>query len=100
MLNDLKIESFMVEKHSSAVGKSLGVLQLRTESGTTVIAVNRGDTIFDSPAPDMPLQQGDVVYLLGSLEQVRDAIYILETGTKPSVDAVIRRSGMHHRPDR
>ncbi|MBK8207504.1 MAG: cation:proton antiporter [Planctomycetes bacterium] len=84
MLKDLKIETFLVEPESSAAAKSLRDLNLRKVTGATVIAVSRGPQVMDNPAPTMPLQPGDMVYLLGSLEQVRDAICLLDTGDTPA----------------
>ncbi|MCC7509556.1 MAG: cation:proton antiporter [Planctomycetes bacterium] len=84
MLKDLKIETFLVEPQSNAAGKSLRELNLRKITGATVIAASRGSQVMDNPAPTMPLQPGDVVYLLGNLEQVRDAICLLDTGDSPA----------------
>jgi CPA2 family monovalent cation:H+ antiporter-2 len=91
-LKDLKIESFLVEKNTAAAGKSLLELQLRSKAGATVIAVNRGANIMDNPDPAMLLQPGDIVYLLGALEQVRDAICLMDIGATWAEDTIARHT--------
>ncbi len=84
MLKDLKVETYLVESSSHAAGKSLRDLSLRRITGATIIAASRGPEVMHNPAPTMPLEPGDMVYLLGSLEQVRDAICLLDTGDTPA----------------
>lgn len=90
-LKGLKIETFAIEPASHAAGKSLRDLNLRRLTGVTVIAASRGTEVMDNPAPGMPFQAGDMLYLLGSLEQVRNAICLLDTGQTPEqVEAVTK----------
>lgn len=90
-LKGLKIETFAIEPASFAAGKSLRELNLRRLTGVTVIAASRGTEVMDNPAPNMPFQPGDMLYLLGNLEQVRNAICLLDAGQSPQqVEAVTK----------
>lgn len=87
-LGDLKVESYQVTNDIFAVGKSLKEMNLRTKTGANVIAVSRDDEVYDNPAPDMPIQPGDVLYLLGTLQHVRDGMCYLDGGEVPTDDPV------------
>jgi uncharacterized protein with PhoU and TrkA domain len=57
-------------------------------TGATVIAMSRAGKVMDNPSPEMPMETGDILYLLGSLEQVQNALIVLETGQVPAEDPV------------
>jgi CPA2 family monovalent cation:H+ antiporter-2 len=87
-LANLKVETFQVPAQGFTAGKSLKEMQLRSKAGVSVMAVSRGEKVIEDPTPDMPLQEGDVLYLLGSLEKMRDAMYFLEGGEMPNPNAI------------
>jgi CPA2 family monovalent cation:H+ antiporter-2 len=86
VLGGLKVETYQVTAESAVRGKSLKDLALRTRSGAQVIAMSRKGQVIDNPAPDMPFEGGDILYLLGALQQVRTAIVVLDTGEMPPPD--------------
>jgi monovalent cation:H+ antiporter-2, CPA2 family len=86
VLGGLKVETYQVTPESATRGKSLKELALRTLSGAQVIAMSRKGNVIDNPAPDMPFEEGDILYLLGALQQVRTAIVVLDTGNMPPPD--------------
>jgi monovalent cation:H+ antiporter-2, CPA2 family len=86
VLSGLKVETYLVRPESASRGKSLRDLQLRTRSGSQVIAMSRKGQVVDNPAPDMLFEADDVLYLLGSLQQVRTAMVVLDTGEMPPPD--------------
>src|SRR5690606_33194462 len=88
LIGELKIETFQVPAVGYTLGKSLKELQLRTQTGVSVVAMSRDGPGTGNPSPEMPLLEGDVLYLLGSLEKVRDALYFLEAGAVPVPDAI------------
>ncbi len=69
---------FRLAGDSPAVGKTLRDLDLRNRTGATIIAVVRDETPISSPAPDVALEAGDTLVLVGSHEQVDRAIDLLE----------------------
>jgi K+ transport systems, NAD-binding component len=59
-------ETFFVSSDSPACGKSLKELNLRKETGATIIAVVRGEKSFTSPPPEFVIKEGDTLVLVAS----------------------------------
>lgn len=57
-------------KESSACGKTIAVVNLRAESGVTIIAVVRNGKPTTNPPADFELGAGDVLVLVGSHQQL------------------------------
>ena len=73
-LADMKIETALVHMNSPLAGASLVSLRLRQETGALVVGVRRGDTLLDNPDPTVPFEPGDVVYLAGTRDALRNAL--------------------------
>jgi CPA2 family monovalent cation:H+ antiporter-2 len=58
---------------AACIGKSLGELDLRAQTGATVLAIVRGDHGMAPPPPTEPLEAGDVLALAGSPESISAA---------------------------
>ncbi len=72
-LDAASTETIALRTGSPVVGRSLAELNLRTETGATLIAVMRdGETII-SPGGDFTLEDGDTIVLLGTPESVEKA---------------------------
>lgn len=63
---------------SPAVGRSLRELDVRRHTGATVLAVVRDETPIPNPTPDLRLEDGDTLVLVGSHEEVDRAMVMLE----------------------
>ncbi len=61
---------FRVKGASTAAGKTLRDLDLRRRTGASVIAVVRGDTSYSSPSPELVIEPGDDLVLVGSHQEV------------------------------
>jgi monovalent cation:H+ antiporter-2, CPA2 family len=48
-----------------ATGRTLAEINLRAETGALIIAVQKGDRYITSPAADLTLSPGDVLYMVG-----------------------------------
>jgi CPA2 family monovalent cation:H+ antiporter-2 len=83
-LADLKIECIALDEGSQGIGKTLGELDVRAKSGTLIVAVVRHKKVFENPAPTMPLERDDVLYLVGRGPQVRAATALLTDGQAQS----------------
>ena len=66
-----------LEKRSSACGKTIANVDLRAQSGVTIIAVVRNGTPPPNPPADFQLDAGDVLVLVGSHKQLDDAERLL-----------------------
>jgi len=67
-----------------AVGRSLRVLELRTVTGASVIALLQEGQVHSSPDPDLILGEKDTVVLMGSAEQLALACHMLDQGPEGS----------------
>ena len=78
--NDFEIRSFVVGSESSAVGKSLADLDLRRQGGAMVVSMAReGEPLLTNPDPHQPMSVHDVVFGIGSKDQLADLEHLLET---------------------
>ncbi len=79
------LKEVTVKNGTIASGRRIVDLDLRRQTGCTIIALGRdGNHIFD-PSPDAPLFNGDQLLLLGSEKQTKKAISYIST--KVSADA-------------
>jgi CPA2 family monovalent cation:H+ antiporter-2 len=58
---------------AACIGKSLAELDLRAQTGATVLAIVRGERGMAPPPPDEPLEAGDELALAGSPEAISAA---------------------------
>ena len=73
-LKSASTETLFVEANSQAVGKTIGELKLRKQTGVTIIAITRDSHTQINPAPETAIQAEDVLVLLGGPEQIDRAI--------------------------
>jgi CPA2 family monovalent cation:H+ antiporter-2 len=73
---------FRLGPEAFAAGCTIGELDLRRRTGTTIIAVVRGERSLTSPAPDLRLEPGDDLVLMGSHAALDGAFNLLERGTE------------------
>ncbi len=69
---------YRVAADGPTAGRSLRDLDLRRRTGTSVIAVVRGETSHANPPSDMTLEAGDCLVLVGSYEQIDRAFRFLD----------------------
>lgn len=68
---------YRVEEHGLAAGHTLRDLGLRDRTGTSVVAVVRGEQSFPNPSPDLTLDPGDNLVLVGSHQEIDHAFRFL-----------------------
>jgi CPA2 family monovalent cation:H+ antiporter-2 len=71
-------ELFRLSEDSPVAGRTLRDLHLRRHTGATIVAIVRNDVPMPSPAPEVALEIGDTLVLVGSHEQVDTAMDLLE----------------------
>ncbi len=69
---------FQVERDGAAAGRTLRDLDLRQRSGALVIALVRGEVSHTNPSPEMTIEPGDCLVLVGSHEEIDRAFELLE----------------------
>ena len=80
-LAELKVQPVVINEGTTAVGKALADLALRSQSGAQVLAVRRGEELVDDIDPTRPLEAGDILYLAGTRENVYRALVVLGAGS-------------------
>jgi len=71
--SNIDITAVSVEEGSQAEGKSLIELDLRKNTGVTLLAIRRGNEVIEHPSPDVKFLRNDIAYLMGDPEQVNFA---------------------------
>ena len=73
LLSRLRRASEMIEtdwvsvpEDSPLAGRKIGDLQIRTETGASIVAVVRGESVTANPGPEFALASGDVLSVLGT----------------------------------
>ena len=77
-LDGASTEIIVLDSDSPVIGKNLGELDLRVNSGATVIAIVSGEETKISPSANYQLREGDTVVLLGSPEKIARAVAIIK----------------------
>lgn len=67
---DVEIVALKAGNYEVFPGRSLKEIHLRKEFGLTVVAVKRGETIFENPGSGFVFNPEDIVYVLGKPEKI------------------------------
>ena len=82
-LTDAEVETCRIDDDSPALGKTLAEIALRPRTGASVIAWTSAGVTQANPPENTRLMVGDIVVLLGSRAQNRQAMeLLLQTGAK------------------
>lgn len=74
------IEEVAVPPASPLIGRSLSELELRSQTGASVIALLRGGDSIANPHPDLALAAGDLMIVLGDNDQLAALRALTEGG--------------------
>jgi CPA2 family monovalent cation:H+ antiporter-2 len=66
---EIETEWVRLPEGDTVVGKSIGELQIRSSTGASIVAVVRGEEVMPNPGPEVALQAGDLVGILGTPDQ-------------------------------
>ncbi|MBI4678501.1 MAG: cation:proton antiporter [Elusimicrobia bacterium] len=67
-----------------SVGKTIGEIDLRARTGSSILQINRSGLPVPSPGPETLLAAGDELLLIGESAQIDKAKSFLTTGNDPS----------------
>lgn len=76
-LTDAEVETCRIDDDSPAQGRTLAEISLRPRTGASVIAWTRAGVTQSNPSEKTRLMAGDIVVLLGSRAQIRQAMGLL-----------------------
>jgi monovalent cation:H+ antiporter-2, CPA2 family len=71
------VDNIQLERDAPAAGKSLKELDIRKNTGATVIAIVRSGEAIGNPGPDFTLQPDDIMVLLGAHVNLDKAMNLL-----------------------
>jgi K+/H+ antiporter YhaU regulatory subunit KhtT len=86
LLEATPVSSYQLTADDWAVGQSLAAVNLRAETGATILALKRGGTTLAPPAVEWLFAAGDVLYVVGDQASVRQARARLATGEARATD--------------
>ncbi|MGO4385062.1 cation:proton antiporter regulatory subunit [Specibacter sp. RAF43] len=69
----------LIRDGSAFAGRPLGDTQMRTLTGTSIVALLRDDKVIGSPRPDEILQAGDMAVIVGTDAGLAEAAVILQS---------------------
>lgn len=75
------VQQIVITADSPAVNRSLGELDLRKQTGATVIAIAREDSVITNPGGEIVIQPDDVLVLWGAHQQLAEAEKMLRGDT-------------------
>lgn len=73
----VETQDFMLPLTETHVNRPIKELRLREQTGATIVAVYRDERVVINPVPDTTLVPGDVLLLMGTKEQMRNAVQFL-----------------------
>ena len=58
-----------IPKSCALAGRAIGELGVRAKTGASIVALVRGDEVITNPGPNLTLEPGDTVSVVGTAEQ-------------------------------
>lgn len=79
IMKSIETETYFINEKSRLNNYSIQKLQLRTKTGATIIAVQRGEHVHYNPSPDFTFKSGDIIVLIGKAKHMSHAIEYLDS---------------------
>jgi uncharacterized protein with PhoU and TrkA domain len=80
MMREAQLATIHIGESATVTGKMIGELRLRTNTGASIVGIQRGQENIINPGPDEELRAGDEVLLLGSQQHLDSARKLLSHG--------------------
>ncbi len=77
LLREARLETIEVQPDTEAAGKMIAELKLRSQTGASVVGIERQGVSIVNPGPDEELASGDQILLIGSEDQLNAAKELL-----------------------
>lgn len=78
-ISGVTTHQILIRKGSAYAGRPLGDTQMRTRTGTSIVALLRDGKVIGSPRPDEVLHVDDMVVIVGTDQGLADAAQILQS---------------------
>jgi CPA2 family monovalent cation:H+ antiporter-2 len=83
IMSGIKTENYQVQEGSQIIDRSLRELDLRGETGATLIAVERMGEFIHNPNADFMFEAGDILLIVGKNRDITGAVHYLDGGELP-----------------
>jgi len=87
------MDTYLATKDSYITGQTLAEIDLRAQTGITVISIKRKDSVFELPSPSFRVVDGDVLTLMGKRKDIESATTYLKTGQVRQADGGVAKKG-------
>lgn len=71
--DEVEVKTITIESNSEAINQSVIEIDLRAATGANLLAVRRNGNIVNDPLSKIQFEEGDVIYLMGSPNQLVNA---------------------------
>jgi TrkA domain protein len=79
-IEGLAIDWVPVRNDSPFVGRTIGDARIRTRTGVSVVAVLRRENAIPAPGPDLTLESGDYLVVVGTARGIEEVVELLHHG--------------------
>lgn len=79
-IEGLAIDWLPVRGDSPYAGRPVGETQMRSRTGVSVVAIVRGDDAVPAPGPDVRVESGDYLVVVGTARGIEEAVALLRSG--------------------
>jgi K+/H+ antiporter YhaU regulatory subunit KhtT len=76
-LGQMHVERIVLDENAPAVGQTIAETQLRSKTGTLILAVRRGESDVATPDAAFRLEAGDALVVVGQPAQIKLASQVL-----------------------
>ena len=79
-IEGLAIDWLPLRNDSPFVGRTIGDARIRTRTGVSVVAVLRGEIAIPAPGPELSLEPGDYLVVVGTTRGIEEVVELLHRG--------------------
>ena len=79
-IEGLAIDWLPIREESPYAGRTMGEARIRTRTGVSVVAVLKGEEAIPAPEPDVAIQPGDYLVVVGTARGIEDVVELLHRG--------------------
>jgi TrkA domain protein len=79
-IEGLAIDWLPVRADSYYAGKTIGESRVRTRTGVSIVAILRGEQALPAPEPDLRLEAGDYLVVVGTTRGIEQVVELLHRG--------------------
>jgi TrkA domain protein len=79
-IEGLAIDWLPLRDDSPYVGQTIGDARIRSRSGVSVVAVLRGEDAIPAPGPELRLEPGDYLVVVGTTRGIEEVVEFLHRG--------------------